>query len=181
MDLLYCNSCRTHKAPEIFGDKKTCSECLIRVKEIYEALTNVEDIDENLESNHKFYFEQAISLDTLISEIPLDVEKDKYEHYIANKIAMLNKETELVSKRQKHSDISKQRNTEFDMLRRSSLIAINLANNYANIKLSHRQLHQRPRYNSVSEEVKQYISENLVFKTSELHREIISKKLDGFK
>ncbi|CAG8754064.1 554_t:CDS:1, partial [Gigaspora rosea] len=106
----------TYKAPKIFGDKKTCYECLIRVKEskkrkfkesyttspnsketiidvdniiniVYEALTNVEDINENLESNYKFYFEQAVSLDILISEIPLDVEKDKYEHYIANKIA----------------------------------------------------------------------------------------------
>ncbi|CAG8804931.1 3512_t:CDS:1, partial [Racocetra persica] len=59
------------------------------------------------------------------------------------------------------------------------LIAIDLANNQ-NIKLSHKHLHQRPMHISVSEQVKQYIHENLVFKASELHCEIISKKLDRF-
>ncbi|CAG8848268.1 20812_t:CDS:1, partial [Racocetra persica] len=81
-------------------------------------------------------------------------------------------------------DISKQRNTGSYLIRYACegllSIAIDLANNYANIKLSHKHLHQRPRHISVSEQVKQYIRENLVFRASELHREIITKKLDGF-
>ncbi|CAG8763730.1 6746_t:CDS:1, partial [Ambispora leptoticha] len=53
---------------------------------IYKALANVEDIDENFESNHEFYFEQAIKLDTLTNGIPLDIEQNKHEHYLAKKI-----------------------------------------------------------------------------------------------
>ncbi|CAG8759367.1 299_t:CDS:2, partial [Gigaspora rosea] len=196
----------TYKAPETFYETKTCSECLTRIKEskkrkyeenftslpdskeniidvnnitdvIYKALANVKDIDENLESSCEFYFEQAINLDMLINEIPADIEENKYEHYLASKI-------ELVSKRQKHSDISKQQNTGSYIIRYACegllSIAINLTSNCANIKLSHKQLHQRPKYTMVSEQVKQYVRKNLVLRASELHHEIISKKLDGF-
>ncbi|CAG8596765.1 8019_t:CDS:2, partial [Racocetra persica] len=158
MDLLYCKTCRTYKAPETFYETKTCSECLTRIKEskkrkyeenftslpdskeniidvnnitdvIYKALANVEDIDENLESSCEFYFEQAINLDMLINEIPADIEENKYEHYLASKIVnYIEKGDGLLS------------------------IAINLTSNCANIKLSHKQLHQRPKYTMVSEQ-----------------------------
>ncbi|CAG8713688.1 8507_t:CDS:1, partial [Racocetra persica] len=84
----------------------------------------------------------------------------------------------------KNSDISKQRNTGSYLIQCACedllSIAIDLANNYANIKLSHKYLHQQPMHISVSEQVKQYIHENLVFRVSELHCKIISKKLDRF-
>ncbi|CAG8811588.1 9595_t:CDS:1, partial [Racocetra persica] len=39
--------------------------------------------------NCKFYFEQAINLSKLIDEIPLEIEQDQHEQYLANKIVKL--------------------------------------------------------------------------------------------
>ncbi|CAG8841787.1 1660_t:CDS:1, partial [Racocetra persica] len=92
---------------------------------------------------------------------------------------------ELTSKRPKHADISKQRNREPYLVRYACegllSVDINLNDNLANVKLYHKQLHQRPKHIYVSEDIKQFIRENLVHRAPELHRIIISKELCGYK
>ncbi|CAG8539768.1 8060_t:CDS:1, partial [Scutellospora calospora] len=46
---------------------------------VYNNLVNVDDIDKNLESIYGFYFKMTINLDTLINEVPLEIEQDQYE------------------------------------------------------------------------------------------------------
>ncbi|CAG8479548.1 13547_t:CDS:2, partial [Racocetra persica] len=123
---------------------------------IYKAIVNVDDIDENLESV-RFYFKIKVNLDTLINEIPLEIEQDQREHYIANKISKLVEQGD-----------------GYDYVYHTK------TDNCTIIKLSHKQLHQQPKFTGVTEQVKQYIREHLILKASEIHRGIISKRLEGF-
>ncbi|CAG8830568.1 23060_t:CDS:2, partial [Racocetra persica] len=88
----------------------------------------------------------------------------------------------LVSRYKKHNNISKQRNTGTYLTRYECegllSIFIDLINQYANIKLNYKQLHQRPQFIGVTEQVKQYIHEHLILRASKLYQEIITKKLD---
>ncbi|CAG8848874.1 2246_t:CDS:2, partial [Gigaspora margarita] len=182
---------------------------------IYIALINMDNIDDCLESDQEFYIEITISLNTLIENIPSNVLDDQHEQFLANEIVKYieqgdgynyvyhtksvsqktkkksfnywcNCHEELTSKRPKHTDISKQRNTGPFLTRYrcegllSVDINLNNNNNLANVKLHYKQLHQRPRHVGVSEEIKQFIRENLEQRASELHRIIISKKLNGY-
>ncbi|CAG8847445.1 2944_t:CDS:2, partial [Racocetra persica] len=56
-----------------------------------------------------------------------------------------------------HNDISKQRNTGTYLTRYECeellSISINLINQYANIKLNHKQLHQRPQFIGITEQL----------------------------
>ncbi|CAG8787770.1 23844_t:CDS:2 [Gigaspora margarita] len=117
---------------------------------IYKALIMMDNTDENLDSNCGFYFESAINLNTLIEEIPLEIEQGQYEQYLVNRIVKLVEHgDELASKNKKHSDISKQRNTGtyLNQYKCEGLFSISI---------------------------------DIVNKYAKLYQDIISKKLDGF-
>ncbi|CAG8773701.1 4525_t:CDS:1, partial [Cetraspora pellucida] len=56
---------------------------------IHEALINMNNIDENLEDNYKFYIEIAMHLSKLIDEILLEIVQDQYVQYLISKIVKL--------------------------------------------------------------------------------------------
>ncbi|CAG8841962.1 10803_t:CDS:2, partial [Gigaspora margarita] len=89
---------------------------------------------------------------------------------------------ELEKKARKVLDNSKQYNTKSQLdcynCKGAILVRLNLQNKLASVKLDHVYLHPRPQYIAITDEIKKYIKENLVYSASELYKQIVLEKIN---
>ncbi|CAG8692304.1 3031_t:CDS:2, partial [Ambispora leptoticha] len=91
---------------------------------------------------------------------------------------------ELEKKAKKVLDNSKQCNTESRLdcydCKGAIFVRIDLQNKLASVKLDHVYLHPQPQHIGITDEIKIYIKENLVYSAPELYKQIVLEKINGY-
>ncbi|CAG8760567.1 982_t:CDS:2, partial [Gigaspora rosea] len=174
---------------KIFNSKENSIPSSNLTQAIYDSLISIPELDENLEGDAGFFFEYCVDFTDLLD---FQESSDLSESSIANKLIEkvqagdgCNCRIDTVKKSRKHLDKEKQRDTvprlnRYDCNGNVS-IKVDNKSNLAVIKINHQLLHTRPENITTTNEIKEFITNNLDYTASELYKKIVINEMDGFK